>query len=162
MTHRHDDGLRLEDERLKEDFGQLRAETEGSARVPDFRAMLDKAKVDAAARPDLQVIQGGRSDSGVRRRRVLQIGGWASAAVAAALAGVLLMGGPSDADREFERLVASYTADLSSGAWRSPTSALLNVPGMNLTRSVPSFGTTIRGLDPSQRPNVPEPESRDL
>jgi hypothetical protein len=129
--------------------------------------MLEQAKADAAARPDLQVIQGGQadarqSDSGSRRRRVMQIGGWASAAVAAAVAGVLLMGGPSDADREFERLVASYTTDLSAGAWSSPTAALMNVPGMNLTRSVPSFGTTIRGLDPSQRPNVPEPETRDL
>ena len=161
MTHRHDDGLRLEDERLKEDFGQLRAETEGSARVPDFRTMLEKAKADTAARPDLLVIQGGQSDSGVWRRRVVQIGGWASATVAAAVAGVLLMGGPSAADREFELLVASYTADLSSGAWRSPTSALLNVPGMNLTRSVPSFGTTIPGLDRSQLPNVSEPEPRD-
>lgn len=151
-----------DDDRLGEEFGRLRSETEGSARVPDFGAMLEKARVDAAARPDLQVIQGGQSDPGLRRRRVVRIGGWASAAVAAAVAGVLLMGGPSDADREFERLVASYTADLSSGAWRSPTSALLNVPGMNLTRSVPSFGTTIRGLDPSQRPNVPQPETRDL
>jgi hypothetical protein len=156
-----------DDDRLEEEFGRLRSETEGSARVPDFGAMLEKAKADAAERPDLQVIQGGQADAGQpdagsRRRRVLQIGGWASAAVAAAVAGVLLMGGPSDADREFERLVASYTTDLSAGAWSSPTAALMNVPGMNLTRSVPSFGTTIRGLDPSQRPNVPEPETRDL
>jgi hypothetical protein len=156
-----------DDDRLEEEFGRLRSETEGSARVPDFGAMLEKAKADAAERPDLQVIQGGQADAGQpdagsRRRRVLQIGGWASAAVAAAVAGVLLMGGPSDADREFERLVASYTTDLSAGAWSSPTAALMNVPGMNLTRSVPSFGTTIRGLDPSQRPNAPEPETRDL
>lgn len=161
MKHSYDD------DRLEEEFGRLRSETEGSARVPDFGAMLEKAKADAAERPDLQVIQGGQADAGQpdagsRRRRVLQIGGWASAAVAAAVAGVLLMGGPSDADREFERLVASYTTDLSAGAWSSPTAALMNVPGMNLTRSVPSFGTTIRGLDPSQRPNVPEPETRDL
>ena len=168
MKHSYDD------DRLEEEFGRLRSETEGSARVPHFGAMLEKAKADAAERPeiaaerpDLQVIQGGQADAGQpdagsRRRRVMQIGGWASAAVAAAVAGVLLMGGPSDADREFERLVASYTTDLSAGAWRSPTAALMNVPGMNLTRSVPSFGTTIRGLDPSQLPNVPEPETRDL
>lgn len=161
MKHSYDD------DRLEEKFGRLRSETEGSPRVPDFRAMLEKAKVAAAERPDLQVIQGGQadpgqSDAGSRRRRVMQIGGWASAAVAAAVAGVLLTGGPSDADREFERLVASYTTDLSAGAWRSPTAALMNVPGMNLTRSVPSFGITIRGLDPSQLPNVPERETRDL
>ena len=163
MTHRHDgDGLRFEDEHLKEEFGQLRAETEGSVRVPDFGTMLEKAKADAVAPPELQVIQGGQSDAGSRRRRVVLIGGWASAAVAAAMAGVLLMGGRSDADREFERLVASYTADVSSGAWQSPTSGLLNVPGMGLTRSVPSLGSAIRGLDPDQLRRVSEPETRDL
>ncbi len=168
---------RLDDDRLSEQFQRLRSETEGSARVPDFRAMLEQAKADAvarpeiaAARPELQVIQGGQSDAEVearesrvtRRRRVVRIGGWASAAIAAAMAGILLMGGPSDADREFERLVAAYTADVSSGAWQSPTSGLMNVPGMNLTRSVPSLGSAIRGLDPDQLRRVPDPEARDL
>ena len=179
MMQRHDDDrLRLDDDGLREEFQRLRSETEGSARVPEFRAMLEKAKVDAVARPEptvappelaaaapkLQLVQGGQSESDVaaRRRRVVRIGGWASAAVAAAMAGVLLMGGPSDADREFERLVAAYTADVSSGAWQSPTSGLMNVPGMNLTRSVPSLGAAIRGLDPDQLPNIPDPETRDL
>ena len=155
MTQRHDD------DRLREEFRRLRSETERSARVPDFRAMLEKTKADAVAPPELQVVQGGQSDSGAPRRRVVRIGGWASAAVAAAIAGVLLLGGPSDADQEFDRLVAAYSADVSSGAWRSPTSGLLNVPGMNLIRSVPSLGTTIRGLDPGQLPNVADPEERD-
>ncbi len=158
MTQIYDDD-RLKEE-FKEEFGRLRSETEGSARVPDFRAMLDKANADAVASPDLQVLQGGQSDSGAQRRRVVQIGGWASVAVAAAIGGVLLMGGPTDADREFDRLVAAYSADVSSGAWRSPTSGLLNVPGMNLTRSVPSFGTTIRALDPGQCPSVSDPDQR--
>ncbi len=161
--HRHDDDrLKHDDDGLKEEFGRLRSETEGSPRVPDFGTMLEKAKADAVARPELQVLQGGQSDAGPHRRRVMLIGGWASAAVAAAMAGVLLMGGRSDADREFERLVASYSADVSSGAWRSPTSGLLNVPGMGLTRSVPSLGSAIRGLDPDQLRNVPDPETRDL
>jgi ferric-dicitrate binding protein FerR (iron transport regulator) len=162
---RHEDELPRDDEqlddRLREEFGRLRSETEGSARVPDFRAMLEQAKVDAAT-PDLQLVQGGQSDATERRRRVVRIGGWASAALAAAIAGVLLMGGPSDADQEFERLVAAYSADVSSGAWQSPTSGLLNVPGMNLTRSVPSLGGAIRGLDPDQLPNGPDSETRDL
>ena len=153
---------KLDDDRLREEFGRLRSETEASARIPDFGAMLEEAKVDAAARPELQVIQGGQPDAGTRRRRVVRIGAWASAAVAAAFAGVLLMGGPSDADLEFDRLVAVYSAEVASGTWRSPTSALMDVPGMNLTRSVPSVGTTIRGLDPARLPNVPDPEARDL
>ena len=153
MTQRHDD------DRLREDFLRLRSETEDSARVPDFRAMLEKTTAAAVAPPELKVMRGGQSDSEAPRRRVVRIGGWASAAVAAAIAGVLLMGDPSD--REFDRLVTAYSADVSSGAWRSPTSGLLNVPGMDLTRSVPSFGTTIRGLEPGRLPDVPNPEGRD-
>ena len=174
MTHenddnrsRHDDGRSSsDDDALRAEFGRLRTETEGSARVPDFGAMLERAKDDAvsrpgiaAARPELQVVQG-ESGEGARRRRVVRIGGWASVAVAAAIAGVLLIGGPSDADLEFERLVAAYTTDVSSGAWRSPTSALMNVPGMDLARSVPSLGSAIRGLDPSLLRNVPDPGGR--
>ena len=52
QTH-HDDGLR-------EEFRRLRSETEGSARVPDFRAMLEKTKADELARPELRVVRGGR------------------------------------------------------------------------------------------------------
>ncbi len=152
---------RHDDDRLREEFGRLRSETEESARVPEFRAMLEKAKADAVASPELRVVQGGQSDAGARRRRIVRIGGWASAAVAAGIAAVLLIGGPSDADREFERLVAAYSADASSGAWQSPTSGLLNVPGMNLTRSVPSLGAAIRGIDPDELRNVPDPDARD-
>ena len=152
---------RHDDDRLREEFGRLRSETEGSARVPEFRAMLEKAKADAVASPELRVVQGGRSDAGARGRRIVRIGGWASAAVAAGVAAVLLVGGPADADREFERLVAAYSANASSGAWQSPTSRLLNVPGMNLTRSVPSLGAAIRGIDPDELRNVPDPDARD-
>ncbi len=155
MTQTHDD------DGLREEFRRLRSETEVSARVPDFRAMLEKTKADELARPELRVVQGGRSDPAAPRRRLVWIGGWASAAVAASIAGVLLTGGQSDADREFERLVAAYSADVSSGARWSPTSGLLNVLGMNLTRSVPSIGASIRGLDPGQLPNLPDPDGRD-
>ncbi len=154
MTERYDD------EGLREEFQRLRSETEGSTRVPDFRAMLEKARDDAVAAPELQVVRGGQSDSLAPRRRLVRIGAWASVAAAAAIGGVLLMGDRSNADREFERLVAAYTADVSAGAWQSPTSGLLNVPGRNLTRSVPSFGTSIRGLDSGRSPNVPDPEGR--
>ena len=152
---------RHDDDRLSEDFGRIRSETEESARVPDFRAMLEQAKVDAGAHPDLQVVQGGQFDTGARRRRVVQIGGWASAAVAASIAAVVLIGGPTDADREFERLVAAYSADASSGAW-SPTSGLMDVTGMHLTRSMPSIGSALRGLPPEQPQDVPDTGARDL
>jgi hypothetical protein len=123
--------------------------------------MLEKARADASEFPDLQVIPGSQSASEARRRRIVRIGGWASAAVAAALVGLLLMGEGSDADREFERLVAAYSTDMASGAWRSPTSGLLDVTGMSLTRSMPSLGVPIPGVDPDWLPNVPEPEGMD-
>ncbi len=155
MTQIHDD------DRLREEFHRLRSETEGSASLPEFRAMLEKAKADAEVFPDLQVVPGGQSASEARRRRIVRIGGWASAAVAAALVGLLLLGEGSDADREFERLVAAYSTDMASGAWRSPTSGLLDVTGMSLTRSVPSLGAPISGIDADRLPNVPEPQGMD-
>ena len=157
MTQSHDE------DRLRDEFRRLRAETEQGGSVPDFATMMAKAKADAAARPELAVVRGGRADDrgAPRRRRALVVGGWVSAVAAAALAGVLLTGGPSDADAEFEQLVASYSSDFASGAWRSPTSALMDVPGMSLTRSVPSLGGALRGLDPNTPRNTPEPEGRD-
>ena len=54
--------------------------------------------------------------------------------------------------------VAAFDAEFST--WRSPTSGLLNVPGIGLTRSVPSLGSSPRGLDPTRLPSVPDSEGR--
>ena len=49
---RPDDGRSSsDDDALRAEFGRLRTETEGSARVPDFGAMLERAKDDAVSRP---------------------------------------------------------------------------------------------------------------
>ena len=150
------------DDRTRQDFQRLRSETEASSRVPDFEAMLARARADAARMPALEVVEGGgRSGPERRRRRALLLGGWASAAAAAVLAAILLVDRGPSADAEFERLVASYASDASGGAWRSPTSGFLDVPGMELVRSVPSVGTSIRGLDPAQGPAAPPPGGRD-
>ena len=124
------------DEDLRARFGELRAQAD--RRAPSFGTIMERAAAEARAQPTLQVVRGGW----ISRRRVVRVGAWASAAVAAALAGVLLVDrGPSE-DEQFAELVASYTADLSAGAWRSPTSGLLQVPGMELVRGVPSIGVT--------------------
>ena len=49
-----------DDDRLGEEFGRLRSETEGSPRVPDFRAMLEKARTGAvaASRDNVEFRQG--------------------------------------------------------------------------------------------------------
>jgi hypothetical protein len=148
-----------EDLLLTADFERLRAATERAGRVPDFGDMLQRARIEAAALPDVRVLSG--DGTVATRRKALRFGGWASAALAAAIAAILLTGGRTEADREFDRLVATYSSELSAGALRSPTSALLDVPGRNLTRSVPSLGTTTRGLDPSRVPDVPAPDGRD-
>ena len=152
MTHLPDD------EGLRERFQELRGEAEQPARIPDFGAMLAQARADGAARPSFEVVDGGgavRARAAGTRRRFIRAGAWASAALAATVAGLLLTDRrPSDDD--FAQLVAAYTTDASGGAWRSPTSGLLAVPGMELTRSVPSIGAPVRGLDPSA---LPAPEA---
>ena len=151
-----------DDDLLRERFRTLRADVRRSSdRIPDFRAMLERAKSDAEP-PSLELEQGGASGrvSG-RRRGLLWTGGWASALAAAALAGLLLTSGGEDQDAQFEQLVASFATDASAGAWRSPTSGLLDVPGMELTRSVPSIGGSARGLDPASLPDRPAPEGRE-
>ncbi|MGD8600465.1 MAG: hypothetical protein PVF19_03795, partial [Gemmatimonadota bacterium] len=69
---------------------------------------------------------------------------------------------PSGED-DFERLVAAYTSETAAGAWSSPTSSLLDVPGMDLMRSVPSIGEPLRGIDPSSFPSPSaSPEEENL
>lgn len=147
-----------DDDGLRERFQELRNEAEQPARLPDFGAMLAQARAGGAPRPSFEVVDGAgaaRPRGGGTHRRFLRAGAWASAALAATVAGLLLTDRrPSDDD--FAQLVAAYTTDVSGGAWQSPTSGLLAVPGMELTRSVPSIGAPVRGLDPSV---LPAPET---
>jgi hypothetical protein len=125
------------DEELRARFGELRAKAGRS--TPPFAAMLERAATEAREQPTLTVVRGGGS-----RRRALRVGAWASGAVAATVAGLLLFDGGSaptaSADEQFAELIASYASDMAAGAWRSPTSSLLDVPGIELMRSVPSIG----------------------
>jgi hypothetical protein len=129
---------RPDDEDLRVRFQELRGET----RSPAFTAVLERAAAETEEQPLLGVVQGSGAAS---PRRVLR-----PVAVAATVAGLLLvdggsMTGPTE-DEEFAALVAAYS-NLSAGA--SPTSSLLEVPGMELVRGVPSLGIPSLGLDPS-------------
>jgi len=152
-----------DDDLVRERFRDLRTDIQGtSGRAPDFRAMMERAEQEAATLPSLRVESGGASPPlSSRRRRMFWTGGWASALAAAALAGLLLTSGGEDQDAEFDRLVASFATDASAGAWRSPTSGLLDVPGIELTRSVPSIGGAVRGLDPASLADPPAPQGRE-
>lgn len=153
-----------EDKRIREDFEELRAHTERAGVVPEFDAMMARAKSDAVSTPDLDLIQGGAPASvreRVSRRRIVRVGGWMSLAAAAAAAGLLLVG-PSSAttDAEFESLVLAFAMDAASGAWHSPTSSLLDTPGLDLA-SVPSVGELMPTGDAIRSAERSESEGRD-
>lgn len=178
MSNR-EDRIDVHERELREEFDALRRDAGRSGRVPDFDAMMARAKDEVVSRPALEVVAGGaarssdaakpgsdeRTGDGVRaRRRVVRIGGWVSLATAAVAAGLLLVQNPTrglDADAEFERLVAAYSADAAAGAWRSPTDGLLDMPGLDLG-AVPSVGGSLRDTNSNDAPAPDGPEGRDL
>jgi hypothetical protein len=131
------------DQDLRARFQELRTDTERAERAPAFGDVFARAEASAksarVARPALEVVAGGAIGS----RRWVRVGGWASAALAATVAGLLFVRSGPTPDEEFARLVGAYSTDAAAGAWRSPTSGLLDVPGMNLVRSMPSIGSTL-------------------
>ena len=137
-----------EEDRLKGAYQALRAEATRSGEVPDFGTMMAEAKRQASARPVLEVVAGRPGT----RRRLVRVGAWASAALAASLAGLLLIDPSPSGDEDFERLVAAYSSGSAGASWSSPTSSLLDAPGLDLIRSLPSIGVPVRGLDPSNLP----------
>ncbi|MGD2045928.1 MAG: hypothetical protein PVH96_06880 [Gemmatimonadota bacterium] len=153
-----------DDDRMREAFQDLRADTRASGSVPDFQSMMAEAKRRADETPALEVVVGAGSGARVRaHRRFVRFGAWASAAVAAAVAALILVDRAPSGEDDFERLVAAYTSETAAGAWSSPTSSLLDVPGMDLMRSVPSIGEPLRGIDPSSFPSTSaSPEEENL
>jgi hypothetical protein len=145
-----------EDQRLRQRFLDLKEDTERAGHVPDFGTMLTRAK--AAASPPSEAVAGARTVNARAwpGRRLLRVGAWAGAVLAAAVTGLILVDRHASSEDEFEQLVAAYESD----QWQSPTAGLLDVPGMELTRSVPSVGGPARGLDPSTRPGAPAPRQR--
>jgi hypothetical protein len=152
---------------LRERFRELRAEVRAQG-TPAFGPMLERARVEAAERPALGLVHGdapgGRP---ARPSRLIRRGAWTSALLAAGVAGLLLVARASsgDEDREFERLVGAYASLAAGGAWRSPTSGLLEVPGAELLRSVPRLGAPSRSLEDfasgaSEAGDPPEEERR--
>lgn len=135
-----------EDDRIRAEFAALRAEASRPGAVPDFQEMISRAH--HAGERTAPVV------GTIPHRRTVQIGGWVSLAVAAAAAGLLLVPpGATDADAEFERLVAAY-ASTAATVFHSPTSGLLTTPGLDLG-SVPSIGQGVRGMDRPPSRDVP-------
>lgn len=132
------------DEGLRNDFRALRGDMEGAGGVPDFDSMMRRAREEASAPP-------ARIRPGAPWWRP-----WVPLAAAAAIVGVLLVDrSGADGDAEFERLVSDYSTMVAGGVWRSPTSSLMHVPGVDLG-AVPSF----RGYTGAARPGAEDSEGR--
>lgn len=149
-----------DEQRLREAFQDLRADARTGGRAPAFGPMLAEAKRRVAERPELDVVAGGGGSVRRRPRWLVRVGAGASVAIAAAVAALILVDQGPSGDADFEQLVAAYSSQVGGGALSSPTSGLLDVPGMDLMRSVPSIGAPVRGIDPSSLP-APEPSSEE-
>lgn len=123
-----------QDPDLRALFRELREEDEG--RAPSFQELWAGVRGRA---PD-----GGAGRGGGRRvrghiPRRLAWGGSLLAA-AAATAALLLLPARGGSDAEFVTAVRSFSANTAGGAWRSPTDALLALPGSDVLTKRPNIG----------------------
>ena len=125
-----------DDRQLRDRFQQLKADD--AKRAPDFATMYQRA------------YQASEANETIETRRVIPIAGrrrWvlaAGTAMAAAIAGLTLL--PTNDDHQFEELVTAFSSEMEVGLWKSPTDGLLEVPGIELVRSVPTIGDTRPGV----------------
>ena len=134
------------DRDLRELFQELREEDR--AQAPDFQEMMARVRrgeiplpilhrTSWKCRPGLSPTAGWRPSPRMMRRLA-----WGGSVLAAACAAtVLLIQFPNNPDAEFERVVQSFSSDPASGAWRSPTDALLDLPGGEILSTIPSIGS---------------------
>jgi hypothetical protein len=131
-----------EDRDLQGLFDALREKEQDD--VPAFRTLLARAKGEASGYGTDTSTVGRPHRLTVRR---LAWGGSLLAAAAAAFLFLLSPRGTSDA--EFVQVVQMFSGDPASGAWRSPTDALLDLPGSELLNTIPSIGSHRWTLEPS-------------
>lgn len=142
-----------EDQDLKELFQELKAGDRRS--VPEFGPMMARAKAEAGRQGEdsgvhIYSVPTAGPQTGIqgvreavlawvraRNRWALTGGGVLAAAVVAA---VFLIQQPETTDADFERAVHSFASNPALGAWKSPTADLLNVPGIELLKTVPKIG----------------------
>ena len=120
---------------------ELRSRFAGLKRV---QSQHTPAFADVLARAQQQAVrESNRSQRGsvFGMRRLTWAGGLAAAAVIAAL---LMVPRARSGEDEFEKAVQAFNNNPALGSWRSPTDALLNVPGSQLMSTVPAIGTSAR------------------
>src|SRR5262245_48990169 len=123
-----------QDPELRSRFAELKRLQ--SLQTPAFADVIARAHQQAARQSsELQ------RASVFTKRRV----GWAGGlAVAAVLAALLVVPRVRSREDEFEKAVEAFNSNPALGSWRSPTDALLNVPGSQLMSTVPAIGTSAR------------------
>jgi len=107
---------------------QRRAEASGA---PLFAAVLARARAEVAA---------GAPAIAPRRLTLRRFAYAGSLAAAAAIAAILVLPGQRSSEEAFAEAVRAFQNDPALGAWRSPTAALLDVPGRELLLTVPGVG----------------------
>jgi hypothetical protein len=131
-----------QDPDLRALFRALREEDEGKA--PSFPRLLSKVKnaQDGSDSPSEAV-----PSSGWLSRRRLAWGG--SLLAAAAVAAIWLLPSQGTSDAEFVMAISAFSSNPAAGAWRSPTDALLELPGSEVLNTRPKLGgpkwTTLSG-----------------
>lgn len=123
---------------------------EEQERAPDFARMMAQAREQAGGAPAAHGTNRGLTPG----RRVFRPGlAWASGALAAAAAAVLMFVVPDGPDAHFEQVVRAFSTDPAAGQWTSPTDGLLQVPGLELLSTVPSIGGFNVPLPAGDRPS---------
>ena len=123
------------DTELEAFFQALREED--ARKVPSFEESMIRARRAAG-----RAAHGRAADRWAtpRVRRGVLWGG--SLLAAAALAALVLLPGPGASDAAFEHAVRSYMSSPAGGAWRSPTDALLDLPGSSVLSTLPRVGSS--------------------
>jgi hypothetical protein len=115
--------------------GRFDAQRGTDARAtPSFAMMMARARAGAADAAPAPVATPRRPEL----HRLAYVGGLAAAAAIVAL---LVTPRSPSSEVAFEQAVRAFRNDPASGAWRSPTAVLLDVPGSQLMSTVPSVGT---------------------
>ena len=132
-----------EDRDLKGLFNILRDEERGE--IPAFQILMARAREEALG---LEEPTARRALRPHPRKLV-----WGGSLLAAAAAAVLIFLPPrGTSEAEFVQVVQMFSADPASGAWKSPTDALLDVPGSEMLSTIPSVGSRTWLLEPNNRP----------
>lgn len=119
---------RRQDADLRARFQAQRREDAGAA--PPFARLAARARAEAAQ----------ASPAIAPRRRRWRHFAYAGGLAAAAAAAVLIIPRSPSSEDAFEQAVRAFGSDPALGAWRSPTSGLLHVPGSELMTTVPRLG----------------------